>query len=278
MRSTDISKDFPASAYRGHREAEHYKWAVRLGCLLLLSIYVISGLEAAPLPILVILIHVIAARVTIMVHEYIHCVKAELADWWVRILPVMIGPLSGFREIAFLHHTHHAHPVDSDDPDLAITLTHPLFAYAAVFFYFEFFWLNYVRARGIDNWQMVVELLARVGLFTLALWLLPWQSVLALSLSTRLAFTTSYFLLSWYLHREGEGVGTFRKSLPPALELGIWLLGGQTAVDTLAFHDIHHDHPRIDVRNLRAAAEHLPYDSAQALRFRRGEAVPSTPS
>ena len=275
MRSTDTTEARLVDAYRGPREANYYKWAVRLGCLSVLSIYAISALDAVSLPILVIAIHVLAARVTIMVHEYIHCVKAELADWWVRILPVMIGPMSGFREIAFLHHTHHDHPVDSDDPDLAITLAHPALAYTAVFFYFDFFWFNYVRARGIDSWQMVAELLARVGLFALALWLLPWQSVLALSLSTRLAFTTSYFLLSWYLHREGEAVGTFRKSLPPALKLGIWLLGGQDAVDTLAFHDVHHEHPRVDVRRMRAVAEHLPYDRAGAIRFQREDPVPA---
>lgn len=209
----------------------------------------------------------VTVRLTIQIHEYIHCVGPERADLLIRVFPTMIGPLTGYREVHLLHTGHHDHLLDRDDPDLEIMVGRPVWSFVRAFFYHEYFFFHYVRHEGLAGASHVVELGLRVLLFAAAALWVPWPTLLLLLLATRLAFSTAYFLLSWYLHREGDSVGTYRKPMPAWLAVVVGALGGPPALAFLRYHDLHHRYPDIDVGALERLGRQVPFDRAAATVF-----------
>ena len=225
-------------------DAARYRRSIHLAFAMIAAIYVIAVIagpagQAAGaggvywlLPwVLGVLLVRITAHLTIQIHEYVHCVGPERADLLIRVFPAMIGPLTGYREVHLLHTAHHEHLLGREDPDLGVMVGRPVWSYLRIFFYHEYFFIHYLRHEGqLAGPGHVVELAGRALIFTAAALWVPGWTLLLLLLSTRVAFSTAYFLLSWYLHREGPCVGTYRKPMPAWLAAVVWALGGRPAL------------------------------------------------
>jgi hypothetical protein len=262
-------------------DAARYRRSIHLAFAMIAAIYVIAVIagpagQAAGaggvywlLPwVLGVLLVRITAHLTIQIHEYVHCVGPERADLLIRVFPAMIGPLTGYREVHLLHTAHHEHLLGREDPDLGVMVGRPVWSYLRIFFYHEYFFIHYLRHEGqLAGPGHVVELAGRALIFTAAALWVPGWTLLLLLLSTRVAFSTAYFLLSWYLHREGPCVGTYRKPMPAWLAAVVWALGGRPALATLRYHDLHHRFPELDVGALERVARVVPFDRAAATVF-----------
>jgi fatty acid desaturase len=194
------------------------------------------------------------SRWMIGLHEFLHVVKPEDANLFIRLQLLLVTPFSlGYREIREIHLRHHAYAVTERDPDLYLfrggMITSFLYAVASP----EISVYHWIRDKGVDQ-QLVLGMLVRLILFSLFVWNLGWLS-LWYFIPVRLAYGSSMFSISFPLHRKDGAYGTFTPRFGMGERL-MQLYCGRAALHTLLYHDIHHDYPRISALKLPAARLH----------------------
>ena len=253
-----------------HLRRDARRYALRFQALLLIStaIFISGGLGWLPLFVAIPLLVVVYARFVVVVHETTHCISPQQAPLLVRVMPALLGPIVvGFRESWYLHHRHHAELLGAKDPDRHMTDCGPIEGYLRAVLYPEYFVWYQLAHRGLEPGHLVEIVLRGLSWAVLLAWL-PFSRWFWLWLTVRLTFGLSYFLLAWYLHRDGPKIGTFRKQWPAPLHAVLSLLGGRAAVNTLLYHDIHHHTASIDAEALHLVADSIPYDPSAAVRGR----------
>jgi hypothetical protein len=253
---------------RLRRNPRRYAARFQVDLLLSNAIFVAGGVGWLPLFVAIPLLVVVFARLVVVVHESTHCIAPQQAPWLVRVMPALLGPIvGGYRESWYLHHRHHAEVLGADDPDRHMTECGALEGYVRAVLYPEYFLWFQLRRRGREPGHFL-EIVLRGLCWAAPLVMLPFYRWLLLWLTVRLTFGASYFLLAWYLHRDGALVGTFRKPLPGWLHAVVRLVAGRAAVQTLEYHDIHHRAASIDAEMLHLVADSVAYDHAAAVHGR----------
>jgi hypothetical protein len=208
------------------------------------------------------------ARFVVVVHETIHCIAPPQAPLLMRVMPALLGPIvGGYRETWYLHHRHHAEVLGAEDPDRHMTDCGPIEGFLRAALYPEYFLWYQFKQRGLEPGHLIEITLRGLAWAVLLAWL-PFSPWFWLWLTVRFTFAFSYFLLAWYLHRNGQEIGTFRKPLPAALRVLLSVFGGRAALGTLLFHDIHHHTASIDAEALHLVADSMAYDHTATVRER----------
>jgi len=221
-------------------------------------VYIHFGLAIAgflPLWTFCIAVPMYIARWMIGLHEALHAIKLEDTNSLIMLHLLLVTPLSlGYREIRDIHMRHHAYTLTDKDPDIYHLRGNMLSGFILATFSPEISAYNWIRNKGVDK-ALLFGMLLRFVLFCIFVGSLGWLS-LWYFIPVRIAYGTCMFAISFPLHRKNGAYGTFTPNFGILLETIMELYAGSTALNTLKYHDIHHDYPRISAQKLPVARHH----------------------
>jgi len=195
------------------------------------------------------------ARWMIGLHEALHIVKLEDTNSLIMLHLLLITPISlGYREIRDIHMRHHAYTLTENDPDIYHLRGNMLSGFILATFSPEISAYYWIRDKGVDK-TLLLGMVLRLTLFCIFVGSLGWLS-LWYFIPVRLAYGTCMFAISFPLHRKDGAYGTFTPNFGAWLETVMELYAGGAALNTLKYHDIHHDYPRISAQKLPVARYH----------------------
>lgn len=228
----------------------------------------VSGL--APLWTFCFLAPIFVARWMIGLHDIMHICKPQDVNVIIWFHLLILTPLSlGYREMRDIHMRHHAYTVTEHDPDLYHIQGNIFSAYLNVLFSPELSFYYWVKEKGVDK-QLLQGILIRLILFMCLVYWLGWMS-LWYFIPVRLAYGTGMFSISYPLHRKDKKYGTFQPRLANWLKESMRICLGNAAINTLYYHDIHHDYPKIQAVKLPEARQfYSPKGTRQIKRLKQG--------
>lgn len=195
------------------------------------------------------------SRWMIGLHETLHLVRWEDTPLLIRLHLLIVTPISlGFREIRDIHMRHHAYTLTEKDPDLYHLRGNTVAAFVKATFSPEIAAYHWLREKGIDK-ELGMGMALRFVFFMLLVGSLGWTS-LWYFVPVRLAYGACMFSISHFLHHKHGTYGTFIPQFGKLLDSVITLYFGRAALQTLCYHDIHHDYPKIAASKLPEAREY----------------------
>jgi fatty acid desaturase len=184
------------------------------------------------------------SRWMIGLHETLHLVKLEDTPLLIRLHLLIVTPISlGYKEIRDIHMRHHAYTLTERDPDLYHIHASFIGGFIKATFSPEISAYHWIREKGVDR-QLGIGMAIRFTLFVMLAGSLGWSS-LWYFIPVRLAYGTCMFSISHFLHHDGGLYGTFPPKFNRLLGGFISVYFGRAAMQTLCYHDIHHDYPKI---------------------------------
>lgn len=194
------------------------------------------------------------SRWMIGLHETLHIVRWEDTPLLIRLHLLIVTPISlGFKEIRDIHMRHHAYTLTEEDPDLYHIRASFVGGFVKATLSPEISAYHWIRDKGIDR-QLGIGMAIRFTLFVLFVGSLGWTS-LWYFIPVRLAYGACMFSISHFLHHKEGVYGTFTPRFGKFLDAVITVYFGPAALQTLCYHDIHHDHPRIAAFKLPEARQ-----------------------
>jgi fatty acid desaturase len=191
-------------------------------------------------------------RWMIALHEAEHCFTPKTINPITKLNLLSLTPFQlGYREMRDIHLRHHAHPMCDKDPEYYHERGSWLAGYINAILSPELSVYFWIRDKGIDA-ELLKGMAIRLVVFSAIATGFGWQS-LWYFIPVRLAYGTSLFLFSYGLHRKGKEQGTYRMIYPTLLEKTMRVVYGETLLQSVGAHDIHHDYPAIAGHKLRAA-------------------------
>lgn len=187
-------------------------------------------------------------------HETFHLVNLQNTNLFIRLHMLITTPFSiGYKEQRDIHMRHHAYTLKDKDPDFYLVSGNFFTAFLKATLSPEIATYKWVRDNGMDK-QLMLGMTFRFIIFLLFIWYLGWTS-LWYFIPVRLAYAGSMFSITFLLHRKEGRYGTFTPYFGRFLEFIMQLYFGRAALNTLKYHDIHHDYPRIAERKLPEARD-----------------------
>lgn len=189
------------------------------------------------------------SRWMIGLHETLHLVRWEDTNLLIRMHLLILTPISlGFKEIRDIHMRHHAYTLTEKDPDLYHIKASFVGGFIKATFSPEISAYHWIREKGVDQ-HLALGMTIRFGLFALIVGSLGMTSLWYL-IPVRLAYGACMFSISHFLHHDGDLYGTFPPKFNSFLRIFIAFYFGRAALQTLCYHDIHHDYPKIAASKL----------------------------
>lgn len=246
--------------FNGDSDARRLTLTPILCLALLYGHFAVGVLGWVPLWTICLSAPILVVRWMLATHELMHIRSEQEVDWFTRLMPLLLTPLSlGYREFLVIHRGHHRHMATPEDPEYFQLHGNKLQGLLGAMTAPEQAFLRWLGREGMDA-ELLLGMLGRAVLFALlvyaaggAFW---WYWI-----PVRLAFGASYFAFFYALHRRGAEYGVYRVTFPSWL-CGIYVvLFGREALLATTFHDIHHAQPRISAYHLPTVAQDLPQDS-----------------
>lgn len=195
------------------------------------------------------------ARWMIGLHEILHLLKPQDINPLIRLHLLIVTPFSlGYREVRDIHMRHHAYTVTDKDPDLYHIKGNFFTSFLTVLIQPEISAYHWVREKGFDR-ELALGMTLRFVLFTVFTISLGWTA-LWYFIPVRLAYGSCMFSISFPLHRQSGEYGTYTPKYGLFLETIMDVFFGRAALNTLSYHDIHHDYPRISAFKLPVARKY----------------------
>lgn len=184
------------------------------------------------------------SRWMIGLHETLHQIRYEDTPLIIRLHLLIVTPISlGFREIREIHMRHHAYTLTERDPDLYHIRGGFVMAFVKATLSPEISAYYWIKNSGVDK-ELAAGMAIRFALFVQLVGMLGWDSIWYF-IPVRLAYGACMFSISHFLHHSEGMYGTFPPNFGSVLDTLIKAYFGKAAWQTLCYHDIHHDYPKI---------------------------------
>lgn len=183
-------------------------------------------------------------RWMIALHESQHFFTPQTINPITRHNLLILTPFQlGYREMRDIHMRHHAYTATEKDPEYYHIKGSPVAGFINVMFSPEqsvYFW---IRDKGIDA-QLISGMFIRLSLFVAIVVGFGWAS-LWYFIPVRIAYGACLYFFSYFLHRKNSEFGTFKRNYPNGLVKLVKFLYGETLLQSVTHHDIHHDYPAV---------------------------------
>lgn len=254
MDANSIYKPSDISAFYGMNDQE--KFSIARNYIVFEALIYIHFLFAAlgyvPLWTFVVAVFIYIPRWMISLHEEQHFYNAKTINPITKYNLLTLTPFQlGYREMRDIHMRHHAYTATPRDPEYYHICGSWLSGYINVMFSPEqsvYFW---IRDKGIDA-ELVKGMAVRLAVFLAIAVGFGWQS-LWYFIPVRIAYGSCLFFFSYVLHRKSGAYGTFKISYPTLFQKFVVLIYGETLLQSVSEHDIHHDYPLIAGHRLTEA-------------------------
>jgi len=217
--------------------------------------FTLASFEYLPMWSFVIAVFIYIPRWMISLHEAQHFYSPKTINLITRYNLLTLTPFQlGYREMRDIHMRHHAYTATPQDPEYYHIRGSWISGYLNVMFSPEqsvYFW---IRDKGIDT-ELIIGMSIRLMVFSVIVLIFGWQS-LWYFVPVRIAYGSCLFFFSYILHRKQGAYGTFKITYPILFQKLLRFLYGETLLQSVSEHDIHHDYPAIAGQRL---AEARPY-------------------